>query len=103
MSVDIAKMLLNRGADVGLAEHEYGCTALHYAVACHSVELLRLLLRFGASRYASKRDVEGKTALDYAREQSFAEGVAVLGGGESGRADEGGGGKYLISIINNIE
>ena len=61
--VDLARMLLDRGADVN-STNAAGCTALHGAAACRQDMMIELLLANGADIDA--RDVDGLASLFYA-------------------------------------
>ncbi|HYH01044.1 MAG TPA: ankyrin repeat domain-containing protein [Terriglobales bacterium] len=65
-SVDIARMLLDHGADVNATQHG-GFTALHSAAFNGSVDLVGLLVERGAD--LSARTDDGQTAADLAREK----------------------------------
>lgn len=57
---EVAKILLERGANVNLQNHD-GTTALFEATSVKSTELLKLLLNYGAN--IDLRDNDGNTAL----------------------------------------
>jgi len=58
--LDLARMLVERGADVS-AQNKYGWTALHFASECGHVDLARMLVERGAD--VSAQDEDGSTAL----------------------------------------
>jgi ankyrin repeat protein len=74
-SIAIAKLLLERGADVG-AKDEYGQTPLHYASANNYIELAKLLIDAGADVEAT--DKWERTPLNVAGSDKMR---ALLGGG----------------------
>lgn len=74
-SVEMARMLLDRGADVNAVQHG-GFTALHSAAFNGSTDLVRLLLARGADR--NLRTDDGQTAVDLAREKGHQEIAALL-------------------------
>ncbi|HEY9837314.1 MAG TPA: ankyrin repeat domain-containing protein, partial [Vampirovibrionales bacterium] len=45
---EIARHLLEAGADANLAREKYGITPLMFAAANHQIDVVRLLLSFGA-------------------------------------------------------
>jgi hypothetical protein len=55
------RLLLGRGADVNARADDDGSTALHWASKCGALEIVRLLLEYGADIEAVT--VDGKTAL----------------------------------------
>lgn len=64
-SVEIVEMLLAAGADIN-ARDKYEMTPLILTASCGRPSRVATLLRAGADIHL--RDVEGKTALDYARQ-----------------------------------
>ena len=64
-SEEVVAFLLDKGFAVNGRAKASKQTALHKAAACGHLRLVELLLRRGAD--PSLRDVEGKTALDYAK------------------------------------
>jgi ankyrin repeat protein len=65
-SVEVAKLLLDNGADVNDRESDAGLTALHYAVSRRNLPMVELLLHYGASPVAV--DNSGQTPIDMAGE-----------------------------------
>ena len=74
---EVCSVLLKRGADVNAATRGFGQTPLHRAVSVGSVEIVALLLQYGAER--SVKDSRGKTAYDVAVERSDVRLQALLG------------------------
>ncbi len=80
-NVNIAKMLIEKGADVKLKEKKGG-TALIYIASNNNIsaskrqEIVKLLLEKGADK--SAKDISGKTALDWAKKQNHPEVVELL-------------------------
>ena len=62
---DVARVLLERGANVNWKNNYYGRTPLMIAAMDNSTDVMKVLLHHRADR--SIMDVEGKTALDWAR------------------------------------
>jgi ankyrin repeat protein len=58
------ELLINEGADID-APGEMRLTPLHYAAMEGRDEIIKLLLKKGANRYA--RDMDGPSAADWAR------------------------------------
>lgn len=73
--VDLARLLLERGAEVNATQHG-GFTALHATAQSGYLEATRLLLAFGAD--ASIRSDDGKTARQLAEEQGHHQVAALL-------------------------
>ena len=80
LTIDIAKFLINNGADVNClsdelwhtsVDREYSfSTPLHFAVLTGKIDFAELLMRSGANYYI--RNFEGKTPLDMAVESNIA-------------------------------
>jgi len=70
------KALLAAGADVGLIEGEEHFTALMYAAAEGQAEVVRILLDAGAD--ATRQDIDGETAIDFARANGHNDVVQML-------------------------
>lgn len=85
-SLQIAKMLLQAGANPEVAEASYGCTPLHYCASGGNVEFCKLLIQFGS--FVGTRDFYDYTAVDYAREAGMQEAAAFLQ-------------KKLLALTNN--
>jgi ankyrin repeat protein len=66
---------LNNGADVNLSNNN-GTTPLIFSCMYNKIESVKVLIEHKAD--TSAKDSEGKTALDYARENSFSEIVDLL-------------------------
>lgn len=79
-ALSMAESLLANGADVNVAQ-QGGWTPLHQAAGHGQIELVCLLLNYGAD-VASKNE-EGKTPINLARENEYTEVVNVLRAGES--------------------
>lgn len=75
--VELARLLIDNGADPTLADGEGG-TPLHNAARISDPDLIALLIERGADPLA--RDDDGRTPLDIAREDGDAEVIAALGG-----------------------
>jgi|GEM_PF-777012 len=73
---EVAKLLLERGADVNAKEDKYGDTPLHAAAAFGYAEVARLLLEHGAD--PSIGDNDSVTPLDVAREEGHEEVARVI-------------------------
>lgn len=65
-SYEVAEMLIKKGADVNSIDTE-GNTPMHYAIFRRQVDIVKLLLSFGAEADIKAND--GKSALDMAEEQ----------------------------------
>ena len=63
--IGVANMLLEFGTNVNWRNNHYGYTPLIIAAKNNSIDVIESLLRHGADR--SMFDIEGKTALDWAR------------------------------------
>lgn len=63
-----------------------GRSPLHWAAVCRHVDVLQQLLRLGA--YVSRKDVKGKSALQYTVEHEFVEGHQILATAETYHADK---------------
>lgn len=69
LSMNIAKILLQNGANPEIKELTYGCTPLHYCVGSGDIEFCKLLISYGAS--VMTYDYYNYTAIDYARDAGF--------------------------------
>lgn len=103
--VDVARLLLERGAEVD-ALGFMGRTALHNAAIAGRVEVLSLLLQSGAD--SSRTDDEGCTALMHAAEVKEAGIVRLLlenmgGRGLDVRDEEGRTALWLAGHFGNLE
>ena len=74
--VQVAKLLIDHGADVKAGDDQMGMTPLHWAASCGHVELADLLVRCGAD--AQARDKRGLTPIDVALERHHASVAEVL-------------------------
>jgi ankyrin repeat protein len=72
----IVRLLITRRANVNL-QNGTGVTPLMYAVLFKNIEVMKVLLDAGADR-SIRRPSGGETALDFARQGGFAEGVRLL-------------------------
>ncbi|KAJ5161137.1 hypothetical protein N7492_006529 [Penicillium capsulatum] len=72
----MAALLLENGANINAAEASFWLTPLMMAARSSFVEVLHLLLAMGADMYT--RDVQGQTALDWARQNGCDETAAIL-------------------------
>ena len=75
-SMNIAKVLLQCGANPEVVESTYGCTPLHYAAGSGNTGLCKLLLSYGAQ--VASLDFYNYTCIDYAKEAKMQETVAFL-------------------------
>lgn len=75
MSKNIAKLLLQNGANPEICETTFGCTPLHYCAGTGDVDFCKMLLSYGAN--VSTYDYYQYTCVDYAREANMRE-VAVF-------------------------
>jgi ankyrin repeat protein len=71
---EVAKLLIDRGADVNALTQEKG-TPLHDAARMCNAKVARLLLDSGANRDA--RDKDGQTPLDWSRELNRADSTEI--------------------------
>lgn len=71
----MAKLLLNHGAEVNVAQHG-GWTPLHEAAAHGQNEIVKLLLEHGANPHAVSDD--GKTPIDMARQNGHKGTIKLL-------------------------
>ena len=71
----IAKLLLEHGADVSLAQ-QHGDTALHWAVFDQNPDLIRMLIAAGAD--GTVKTSQGYTAMDIAKFPVYAPNDAVI-------------------------
>jgi len=74
--VEVAKVLLERGAAVDAQEMRYRLSSLTHAVGRNDAELVRLLLAHGADPMLKAAD--GRTALDRAEANGATQIVALL-------------------------
>ena len=73
---NIAKLLLQNGANPEVCERSYGCTPLHYAAGTGDVDFCKLLLNYGAQ--IGTYDYYNYTCVDYAREARSMETASFL-------------------------
>lgn len=73
--IEMARFLLDRGADIEASDEEYGFNALTIAARSGRVDLVSLLLDRGADM---DREFSGYTALAHAAEHDQAEAVRIL-------------------------
>jgi ankyrin repeat protein len=73
---DVIDLLIEAGADIDLVENTQGWTALIWASKRGHRATVERLLRYPIDR--NIRDLSGKRALDWARENQFLEIVALL-------------------------
>jgi len=73
---NIAKLLLQNGANPEVCENSYGCTPLHYAAGTGDVEFCKMLLNYGAN--VATYDFYNYTCVDYAREARKMEAASFL-------------------------
>jgi ankyrin repeat protein len=73
---EIAKLLLERGAEVNRAEKHHGDTALHWAVSDRNPELTQMLLAAGAE--VNAKTSEGHTPMDIAKFPVYSPNDAVI-------------------------
>ncbi len=77
-NADLARLLLEAGADVGAVTRIGAYTALHLASEVGSAQVVRLLLAGGAEQTATTADVGGTTPLHLAAGAGDAEAVRLL-------------------------
>jgi ankyrin repeat protein len=70
-SFQVAKVLLQSGANPDVAESTYGCTPLHYCAGTGDIKFCKLLLSYGAQ--IASRDYYNYTCVDYAKEAQMLE------------------------------
>lgn len=70
-SFQVAKVLLQNGANPDVAESTFGCTPLHYCAGTGDIKFCKLLLSYGAQITA--RDFYNYTCVDYAKEAGMVE------------------------------
>lgn len=75
-SYNIAKILLQNGANPDIAETTYGCTPLHYCAGNGDLQFCKLLLSYGAQ--VNTFDYYNYTCVDYAREGSYTDVIDFL-------------------------
>lgn len=73
---NIAKLLLQNGANPEVSESTYGCTPLHYAAGTGDVDFCKLLINYGAQ--VATYDSYNYTCVDYAREARMMEAASFL-------------------------
>ena len=73
---ETVRLLLERKADPNLADNVEKWTALMFAAGEGQTEVVKLLLKHGAD--ASIKDVDGDTALDFARKNKHVETIRIL-------------------------
>ena len=73
---NIAKLLLQNGANPEVVETTYGCTPLHYAAGTGDVDFCKLLIQYGS--LVSTYDYYNYTCVDYAREARNMEAASYL-------------------------
>jgi hypothetical protein len=100
MSKNIAKLLLQNGANPEISETTFGCTPLHYCASTGDVDFCKMLLSYGA--HVGTYDYYQYTCVDYAREAGMREAAVFLqkkmlmtasqgpGGFAAGKADGSG-------------
>jgi uncharacterized protein len=79
---EIVNLLLAKGADVNIKDTQYGITALIAAAREGTPDVVQALLARGADRSVR---VEGKTALDFAKQSGNREAAAVVNNAAAGR------------------
>ena len=77
-NADLARLLLDAGADVGAVTRIGAYTALHLASEVGSAQVVRLLLAGGAGQSATTEDVGGTSPLHLAAGAGDAEAVRLL-------------------------
>jgi len=70
-SFQVAKVLLQNGANPDVAESTFGCTPLHYCAGTGDIKFCKLLLSYGAQ--ITSRDYYNYTCVDYAKEAGMVE------------------------------
>lgn len=75
-SYNIAKILLQNGANPDIAETSYGCTPLHYCAGNGDIQFCKLLLSYGAQ--VNIYDYYNYTCVDYAKEGTFTDVIDFL-------------------------
>jgi ankyrin repeat protein/L-ascorbate metabolism protein UlaG (beta-lactamase superfamily) len=93
-SVELAKMLADKGADIGAPDPD-GSTPLHLAVKKGRTEMVRFLLSREAD--AKAKDGRGRSALDLARAYSYPGIAALLE--ESGAGPAAGGESAVPALL----
>lgn len=76
MSKNIAKLLLQNGANPEISETTFGCTPLHYCASTGDVDFCKMLLSYGA--HVGTYDYYQYTCVDYAREAGMREAAVFL-------------------------
>jgi ankyrin repeat protein len=74
--LDVVKLLVSKGANVNMADHKYGATALRYAVRFQNLEMARYLLEQGAR--INVQDKHGNLLVEYAIMDAPPEDARVL-------------------------
>jgi ankyrin repeat protein len=77
-SVEITRLLLDRGADATLID-SYGKTAFQHAIYNHNVGVVNLLIRRGAIRYAADFDLCFNVLRDFYADDLVVSGTIVNG------------------------
>lgn len=76
MSKNIAKLLLQNGANPEISETSFGCTPLHYCASTGDVDFCKMLISYGA--HVGTYDYYQYTCVDYAREANMREAAVFL-------------------------
>ena len=72
----IIKTLISNGAKVDIKGTSFECTPLHIAIHCKKLRFFDILLKNGASLF--RKDVSGRSALEFALDKKLADAVKVL-------------------------
>jgi ankyrin repeat protein len=86
-SLPLARLLIDRGADIKAEHPRYFHTALHVAVAERQCDIAKLLLARGADPDAA--DIDGLTPLHYTTSAKAAEHLILYGAEIDARSDKG--------------
>ena len=73
---EVISLLIKAGADINAKSDRYGITPLHSAGSAVNPEAILLLLKAGAD--PNLRNINGETALDYARKNFVLQGTDAL-------------------------